>query len=431
MEDKKKKKKITAQALRGTQDILPEKQKYWGRICRALYAIAASYGFERIDTPIIESADVFLSSLWQSADAAKKNVYAFRSRGGEAIALRSEGRPGLVRAYIQHGMVNLPQPVKLYYVGPMFRYEHPQHGKYRQFHQFGFEIFGEEEAVADAQIIHIFYLLLRDLGLKNIQIRINSLGHASDQKKYRSVLLQYYRSNTQKICQQCRQRLKTNPFQLLRCQEEKCIQTRNEAPQIIDHLSPECHNHFKEVLEFLEELELPYLLDPYLTRDKDYYSKTVFKIIPEGSESGLKTFVAGGRCDRLIEGMGEKNISATGGAGGVERIIQAMEDANIRIESRTKPHVFLAQLGTLGKRKSLRLFEDLRKAGIPSSESLGKASIKSQLKIAERLGVSISLILGQKEALDGNIIIREMDSGVQETVPMTKVIFEIKRRLKR
>ncbi len=429
MSTEKKKKKQTFQTPRGTKDILPEEQKYWAKIRKVVPHLAESYGFERIDTPILEYAELFTRSIGTSTDIVSKEMYTLSTKGGDMLALRPENTAGIVRAYLQYGMVNLPQPVKLYYIGPMFRHEQPQHGRYRQFHQFGFEVIGEGDPVIDAQLIHLSHVLLRDLGLKNLQIKVNSIGDKIERRKYRGLLQQYYRSRVQKLCKNCKVRLKVNPLRLLDCKEEKCMQLKSEAPQIIDHLSRECHTHFKEVLEFLEELELPYLLDPYLVRGLDYYTRTVFEIIREGDERAQNTLLAGGRYDRLAEELGGKPTPGAGASGGIERIIQAMQHAEIRVEGRSRPQVFLTQLGDLGRRKSLRLFEELRKAGIFAAESLGKTSIKTQLKIANRLGVRFSLILGQKEALDGNVIVREMDSGIQETIPLTKVIAEVKKRL--
>ncbi|MBI4128813.1 MAG: histidine--tRNA ligase, partial [Parcubacteria group bacterium] len=301
----------------------------------------------------------------------------------------------------------------------------------RQHHQFGFEVIGEGDAVIDAQLIHLFTTILMELGLKNIQIAVNSIGDLPERRQYKSLLQQYYRSRITKLCQNCKRRLKKNPLRLLDCKEEKCMQVRADAPQLIDHLSEGCHNHFREVLEYLEELGLPYVLNPYLVRGFDYYTRTVFEIVREGDERAQNVLAGGGRYDRLVEMIGGRATPAVGGSSGIERLIQAMQDKGIKIEAKNQPAIFLAQLSALGRRKSLKLFDDLRKANIAVAESFGKASMKSQLKIADKLGVRFSLILGQKEALDGNVILREMDSGAQETIPLGKIISEIKKRLQR
>ncbi|MFH0852771.1 MAG: histidine--tRNA ligase [bacterium] len=431
-----RKKRKLLQAPRGTYDILPQDQIYWEKIRRVVRDLAEDYGFGRIDTPIIEDTDVFVKGTGQTTDIVEKQMYSFRSKGGDNLTLRPEGTPGVIRAYIENGLINLPHPVKLYYFGPMFRYEHPQAGRYRQFYQFGFETIGGQEPVLDVQIIQLFLHILRDLGLKKMEVHINSLGCPECRPSFRRALVDYYRSKKNRICPECQKRLKGNPLRLLDCKEEKCQPVRTGAPASLDYLCHQCHNHFKSVLEFLEELEVPYFLDNQLVRGLDYYTKTVFEVAPEPGQtpSGQEahqpiSLGAGGRYDGLVRTLGGKATPAVGMAAGVERIIHLMREQGVKVSIKSSPKVFLVQLGELGQRKSLKIFEELHNEEIYVAESLSKPSIKSQLKIADKLGAKFSLILGQQEALDGSVIIRDMESGVQETVPTAKVVFELKKRL--
>lgn len=433
------------QAPKGMHDILPDDQPYWEKIRRVLRERAQDYGFERIDTPLVEETELYERGTGSVTDIVEKELYSFRTKGGDSVSLRPEGTPGVIRAYLENGMASLSHPVKLYYFGPMFRYERPQAGRYRQHYQLGFETIGGQEPVLDVQIIQLFLNILSDLGIKNIQVQINSLGCPDCRPSFRRALIDYYRSKKQKICPDCQHRLKINPLRLLDCKEEKCQPIKAGAPMALDYLCKSCHDHFKIVLEFLDELEIPYFLNHQLVRGLDYYTKTVFEIWPESrsagpeqqkDEAGSETqnrgaLGGGGRYDGLAKQLGGKATPAVGLAAGAERIISFMKEQGIKGATRSNPKVFLVQLGEMGQKKSLKLFIELREAGIAVTESLSKPSIKSQLKIADKLGVIYSLILGQQEALDGTVIIRDMESGVQETVPRGKVVEEVKKRLSR
>ena len=413
-------------------DILPEEQKYFQRIYNVIENIAGFYDFKKIDTPILESAELFSRGIGLSTDIVGKQIFFLRTKGGDELALRPEGTAPIIRAYIEQGMFALPQPVKLWYFGPFFRYEHPQQGRFRQFWQFGFETMGEKGAVIDVQTIQIFHNILRELRLKNLTIELNTIGDSQCRPYYKKLLTSFFRSREFSLCSDCRRRLRENPLRILDCKEEKCHQLISQAPQIIDHLCEECHAHFKEVLEFFDEIELPYTLNPYLIRGLDYYTKTVFEIFAEGQEGrSLGALAGGGRYDVLGKLLGGKDVPATGGAAGIERIIAAMKSRNIKFQTATPAKVFLAQLGNLAKRKCLRLLEEFRNQKIPVAESFGRDSLKVQLSRANKIGAKYTLILGQKEALEGQILIRDMASGKQETVNLDKAVREIEKRLKK
>lgn len=433
------------QAPRGMHDVLPEDQPYWEKIRKVLKERSFDYGFERIDTPLVEDTELYIRGTGSTTDIVEKELYSFKTKGGDQLSLRPEGTPGVVRAYLENGMVNWPHPVKLCYFGPMFRYERPQAGRFRQHYQMGFETIGGQEPVLDVQIVQLFLHILRDLGIKNTEVQINSLGCPECRPAFRRALIEYYRNKKQRICPDCQRRLKTNPLRLLDCKEEKCQPVKAGAPMTLDYLCKACHDHFKTVLEFLDELEIPYFLNQQLVRGLDYYTKTVFEIWPgpnppPAGQSKIKETAeiksqgalgGGGRYDGLVKLLGGKATPAVGMAAGAERIIAFMKEQGLKGAARTSPKVFLVQLGEMGQKKSLKLFADLREAGIIVAESLSKPSIKSQLKIADRFGIGYVLILGQQEALDGTVIIRDMASGVQETVPGKRVVEEVKKRLAR
>jgi len=423
-------KKTKIQSLTGMHDILPEDQKYYKKIYDIVSDIACFYGFGKIDTPVLEDLELFSKGIGASTDVIKKEMYTLKTKGGDSLGLRPEWTTPIVRAYIQHGMQSLPQPLKLWYFGPCYRYERPQADRYRQFWQFGFEVFGEQSPVIDAQIIQIFHNILKELKLKDLMIEINSIGDSNCRPYYKKLLSNYLKSRESSLCVDCKRRIKENVLRVLDCKEEKCQPIKTEAPQILDHLCEECHSHFKEVLEFLDETGIPYTLNPYLVRGLDYYTKTVFEIFPE-SGNEAKALAGGGRYDKLVKLIGGKDVPACGAAAGIERIISLMKAQGIEGSKDLEIQIFLAQLGGLAKRKSLSLLEDFRKSKIRVGESFGRDSLKAQLNRADKLGAKLTLILGQKEALDGVVIIRNMKTGSQEIVKLDKAVSVVKAKLKK
>lgn len=421
---------LVLRTLRGMKDILPEDQPYWDQIRRTSERLSRDWGFFRIDTPLLEFSNLFARSIGEGTDIVEKEMYTFTTRGGDKVALRPELTAGNCRAYIQHGMNILPKPVKLFSSGPVYRYDRPQEGRYREHYQINFDAFGELDPILDAQVIQVAHRLIQSLGIKTFQIQVNSIGCADCRKDYRDLLISYLESKKNKLCQDCRSRMENNPLRVLDCKEDKCAQAVAGAPQSIDHLCEECRTHFRNLLEYLDELDLPYIINPRLVRGLDYYTKTVFEIW-SGSEEGKKNALGGGgRYDKLIKNMGGEDTPAIGFALGVERLILEMKRVQAKPYRAPKPRVFLAQLGSLAKKKSLRLFSELEKNGIMAAESFGRGSLKSQLKSASRLGVEITLILGQKETLDGTVIVKNMITGVQETVSVEKLVDIIKKKLK-
>lgn len=420
------------QTLRGMKDILPGEIKYWDFIKRKAENFAACYGYEFIETPILEETSLFMRAVGGETDIVSKEMFSFVDQGGEKICLRPEATASIARAYIQHGMINLPQPVKFFYFGPMFRYDRPQAGRLRLFHQFGFEVLGDAHPIVDAEIIFMTFNLLKELGLK-INVQINSIGCSRCRGLYKTKLINYYNERKRELCEDCKRRLIKNPLRLLDCKEEGCQSLKEGAPQIVDYLCDDCKNHFVRVLEYLDEVNVPYNLNPYLVRGLDYYNKTVFEFLPEetGSDSLLKADAlgGGGRYDNLVEILGGRSTPACGVALGAERIILKIKEQNVTVPSLPSPEIFIAQLGEQARKNVFGLIEDLRREGFIVAHNLSKEGLKKQLELANKLGVKYALILGQKEVLDETIIIRDMESGGQEIVAFKKIMQEMKKKL--
>lgn len=423
------------QAVKGMHDILPQDQGRWNLLRTVGESVFAAYGFERIDVPVVEETALFLRGVGQGTDIVEKQMYTFKTRGGDELTLRPEMTASVVRAYIEHGMQSLPQPIKLWYQGPVFRHETPQLGRYRQHWQLGAETVGEDSPTLDAEIIQALHAVWNQIGILDLLIHVNSIGDAACRPGYRKALTNYYRTRKEDLCKDCKRRLTVNPLRLLDCKEEGCRMLCEEAPQIVDYLCEACHRHFREVLELLDEAGLPYILDAHLVRGLDYYTRTVFEYFIEGADlAGMGAVGGGGRYDGLVELLGGKPTPAVGAVIGMDRTVEVMRRRDIsgsRPGETEAPRIFLAQLGDLGRKKSLKLFEELRRAGLPVAEALSKDSLKVQLRIANRLGVQWTLILGEKEAFDGFIIAREMSSGIQETIRLDAVVNEMKKRMRK
>lgn len=409
-------------------DVLPADQIWWDEMRRAGSESARFYNFNLIETPLLEQAELFERSVGAGTDIVEKEMFVLKTKGGDRLVLRPEGTASTVRAYLEHGLSHLPQPLKLWYSGPMFRHENPQAGRYREFHQTGFEILGGNiDALFDAQIVLVLHRFLAEAGLKQLITQVNSIGCKVCRPNYLKKLVNYYKDKTKKICEDCRNRLVTSPLRLLDCKKESCEPIKADAPSLLNHLCVSCNHHFKSMLEYLDEVGIIYALNPYLVRGLDYYSRTVFEIFAEGSPLAL---AAGGRYDYLVEMLGGQPTPAIGGAVGLERVIEVIKVANIKPSVKMRPTVYLVHLGDVAKRKSLKIIETFRSTGIQIKESLGKDALKNQLRSADREKAKLALILGQKEVYEESIIIRDLETGVQESVLISKVVEEVKKRLR-
>ncbi|TAK03262.1 histidine--tRNA ligase [Patescibacteria group bacterium] len=425
-----KKQKAPPELLRGFRDILPEEQGRFQAVRDAARAMADAYSFDRIDLPVLERTEVFLRPLGKSTDVVEKEMYTFEDPSGDSVSLRPEATASVCRAYINHGMLNLPQPVKLWYDGPMFRHDRPQAGRYRQFHSIGFEVLGVNEAIIDAQLIIIASQMFKDLGLE-ITVQINSIGTPESRASYLTELTSYFRPHRSKLSEDDKKRLQKNPLRLLDSKDPALLELLPGAPQVVDWLDEDSKNHFMKVLEFLDEMQVPYQLNPHLVRGFDYYTHTVFEIWLAGDagERAQNALGGGGRYDGLMDVLGGRPTPACGFGVGIERIVKAMGEKGINPELRPRAKVFFAQLGDAARRVGLKVFEEFRKAEIQVAEAFGKNALKAQLEAANKLGSAYTLILGQKEVLDGTIIIRDMESGAQEIVDVNKVVALVKKKL--
>jgi histidyl-tRNA synthetase len=419
------------QAPKGMHDVLPAEQPYWERVESVAKELARFYNFSRIDTPILENADLFRKTIGEETNLVEKEMYVLKTKGGDFLALRPEFTAANMRAYMEHGLSRTGQPQKLYNFGPVFRHERPQLGRLRQFSQIGFEIIGgQNDPVYDAQIILISTKLLDELKIKNTVLKINSIGCKVCRPLYKKQLQSFYKNYEKELCSDCERRLKSNPLRLLDCKNESCVKLRTKAPNILDKLCLTCSGHFRGVLEYLDELQISYGLDNQLVRGLDYYDKTVFEIFAEGAGSEVGALPAGGRYDYLMESLGGHLTPAVGVACGVERLIAVMKAREIKPPERSTRRVFLVHAGEAAKKKALKLAKDLENQGIPISEALAKDSLKAQLKSAGKEGTMIALILGQKEIYESSVIIRDMRTGLQESVSLDKIVEEIKKRWK-
>jgi histidyl-tRNA synthetase len=417
---------------RGTQDVLPTDQKYWEYVTEMAKNFLRGWHFQRIDTPIFEETSLFTRGVGEETDIVSKELFELKNKGkGSSYALRPEGTAAVVRAYIEHGLRSWPRPIKLFYVGPMFRYDRPQAGRFRQFHQFGVEVFGSPAAITDAQVIYVAHLLMAQLGLEDYVVLINTLGEPQERKGYYKLLRDHYRRNRQKLCRDCKERLTTSPLRLLDCKEEKCRQLATTAPRLLEHLSEASKQHFEQVLTALDSLGVPYEISHSLVRGLDYYTHTVFEIVPRATQEQTQqaSLVAGGRYNGLVKMLGGKDTPAVGWACGVERIIDRLKEEGVQLTITDQPQIFVAQLGEQAKIQALLIMKELRDADIPFAESMYRDGMQLQLKVADRLKVQWALIIGQKEVLDKTVILRNMESGMQEVVPREKVVEELQRRL--
>jgi histidyl-tRNA synthetase len=417
------------QCPKGTHDIMPDDHLYFTFIKKVVRHRCRESGFRRISTPMFEDIEVFTRSIGESTDIVEKEMFVFESKSGKKLALKPESTAGVVRAYLEHGMQQFPQPVMLYYIEPHFRYDRPQKGRYRQFHQFGFEVIGEADPALDAQVIYKAYKINQDLGIADrLTLQLNTIGCPECRKQFKEDLINYYTGKERSLCADCQNRLHKNPLRLLDCKEEDCQILASMAPKFENVIDKECKDHFDLVKEYLDELKVPYVVNTHLVRGLDYYTRTVFEFWSK-KEGAQNATGGGGRYDGLVELMGGQPTPAIGYAAGMERTIEYMQEAGIRPPNKDRIHVFVAQLGLVAKKKSLPLINELRERGINVIGSAGKDSIKSQMHVADRFKAQYSLIMGQIEVQEGTIILRDMDKGSQEVLPYEGIVDVVAKKI--
>ena len=414
---------------KGMRDLLNENYYGFQGFFEKAQEVAVYYGFKPIETPILEQEELIVGGIGEGTDIVDKEIYTLKTKGGDHLALRPEHTAPLMRAYIEHGMQTLPQPVMFYQYGPVFRHDKPQRGRYRQFWQFDLDVLGNEKSIMDALVIKTGMTILEEAGATNLTIDINSLGDKECRNGYIKELVSYYKKNINNLPTVDRERLKINPLRILDSKEEKTKEINVSAPDSISFLCPSCKKHFKEVLEYLEEMNIQYNINKNLVRRLSYYTRTVFEVYTESlEEGGLPIQVAsGGRYDYLARQIGgKKDVPAVGFSMGVDRIVESKWYKKLCPRILKKPKIYFIQLGAEAKLKSLNIIEILRKAHIPITQSLSKDSLGSQLSIAEKLGIPYAIIFGVKEALDNSVIVRNMSNRSQDTVKLPKLLEYLK-----
>jgi len=387
--------------------------------------ICQLYGYERIDVPAFEDTGLFSRSIGEETDIVQKEMYTFEDRGGNKITLRPEGTAPVCRAYLEHGMHNLPQPVKLYYIGSIFRYERPQAGRYRQHYQFGYEAIGDDDPALDAEVIDMAWQFFSSLDLRHLSLILNSIGCKQCRPGYLAALKSYYANYTHDLCSDCKTRLNRNPLRLLDCKKPVCQQIADSAPKSTDYLCPQCDEHFNRLKRYLGLLEIPFAVNHRLVRGLDYYTRTVFEVQPE-AEGAQSTLGGGGRYDDLIEELGGRPTPAIGFAAGIERIILNLKQQDVPIPAPPRPQVFIAYIGDDARDEAIKLAARLRKTGIGVIEAVGDKSLKAQLRQANTLGARYAVIIGDQEVKTGTVILRDMTTSEQKTVPSSQLEGELR-----
>jgi len=386
------------------------------------------YGYQPIETPVFEDAGLFVRSVGEETDIVAKEMYVFKDKSGSDLALRPEGTAPVLRAYIEHGMQNLPQPVKLYYLSSIFRYERPQAGRFRQHHQFGAEAIGDGDPALDAELIDMVWNFITGLGIDKISLFINSIGCPKCRPTYLKELKQYYSNQTDKVCDDCKARLVKNPLRLLDCKKDTCTPLIPQAPKSSQYLCRECGEHYDLLKKYLGLLATPYTENPILVRGFDYYTKTVFEIQPQEEKGAQAAIAGGGRYDGLIEALGGKPTPGIGFGSGMERIALNLKKQGVAIPPQDAPKVFVSYLGAAAKQKALSITGYLRKSGIAAIQSLSDRSMKAQLKQAGKSGASYAIIIGEDELQSNSIVLRDMAQGSQQSLPINEILAILKAK---
>ncbi len=406
-------------ALKGIQDILPPDIHIWQKVESTAREIFQRFGFHEIRIPIIESTDIFIRSIGETTDIVEKEMYTFPDKAGRSITMRPEGTAPAVRCYVEHHLYNLPSPQKFFYSGPMFRYERPQKGRFRQFYQIGVEAFGVLQPSMDAEIIAMLRNLLEGIGLKEVNFELNSIGCEKCRPDFRNALLDFFKNRLSDFCPDCQRRYELNPLRILDCKVDRCIELRQGAPLVTDHLCSECREHFDELIFRLQTLKIPYTLNPNLVRGLDYYTRTAFEVTSEHL-GAQKAVAAGGRYDRLVEEFGGPSTPAIGFALGMERIVTLLKEN--WTEEHPAPKVFIATIGREAEIEGFRIAEDIRAAGFWVEPNYGGASLKSQLRKADRIGAEFAFIIGENELKAGKVQWKNLKKSEQGEVEIKNIM---------
>ena len=400
---------------KGTKDVLPSQSHLWQFVEETARKTAELFSFKEIRTPVFEHTELFLRGVGDTTDIVTKEMYTFLDKGNRSITLKPEGTAGVARSFIENGMAGGVLPAKMYYLIPAFRYERPQAGRLREFHQFGVELYGASGAQADAEVIILADIFLKKLGLKQVKLQINSIGCKECRAAYHAALKEYFRPHLEEMCPDCNARFEKNPMRIIDCKDERCRKITAGAPRILDYLCPDCASHFDEVKTLLTEAGIAYEINPSIVRGLDYYSRTVFEFVT--SAAGAQgTVCGGGRYDSLLEQMGEKSVPAVGFAAGMERLLMVMEAENAPMPPISAPTCYFAGMDAPSRQKAFSLATELRKAGISCEVDLMNRSIKAQFKYADKVGANYVAVIGGNELLEGAAQVKNMKDSTSEKV---------------
>ncbi|WP_322795285.1 histidine--tRNA ligase [Tepidiforma sp.] len=418
------------QAPRGTQDVLPAMQPYWQAVLDAVRDVTRLHGFQRIDTPAFEYAGVFEKGSGDTTDIVEKEMYVFKDRGGETLALTPEGTPAIVRAYLEHGMGSWPQPVRLYTTHQMFRYDRPQKGRYRQHTQFDAEVLGSADPLVDADVIIMLWRLYERLGIRGVTVRLGSLDDLEPRRAYIERLKAYYRPHLAQLSEDSQRRFERNPLRLLDSKDERDLPFKEGAPKLIDQLSPAAREHHEAVQAALTAAGVRFVIDPLLVRGLDYYNRTVFEVVPDDDERAQGTIGGGGRYDGLVELLGGPPTPGIGFGTGIERIILELQKNGIVFEPGPLAEVFIVHRGEGSGPAAIALAAELRARGIATVIGEGARSFKAQLRSANAAGARLAIILGEDELREGAATLKDLaGDGAQETLPRGAVPAAVAARL--
>lgn len=408
---------MAIQRPKGTQDLLPGVVEQWQDLEEQIRKICKEYGYQEIRTPIFEATELFQRGVGETTDIVNKEMYTFFDKGDRSITLRPEGTASVCRAYVENKLHGGPQPVKLYYIGPMFRYERPQSGRFRQFHQFGVEVLGVDKPMVDAEVITLVWDLYSRLGLKGLEVHVNSVGCPSCRPEHKKKLQEFLAPRQEQLCKDCQSRFEKNPLRILDCKNPTCQEITQGAPTTLDTLCEECAEHFKELQSLLSAAEVVYKVNPRLVRGLDYYRKTAFEVLVEdiGAQSAI---CGGGRYDGLVQEVGGPPTPGIGFAMGMERVLAARKLAQGEQEGEGKDYLLLVALGDQAQREGFAIVSRLRKQGMPAGIDLLGRSLKAQLKAADRVQAHYAAILGEEELHKGIIILRDLRLGEQVELPL-------------
>jgi len=407
-------------SIRGTRDILPEEVNKWQYLEKVAREIFQKYGYEEVRTPIFEVTELFQRSIGEDTDIVTKEMYTFLDKKGRSLTLRPEGTAGIIRAVIENNLYRQKRTTRLYYLGPMYRYERPQKGRQREFYQIGAELIGPDNPASDIEIITLVWELFQVLGLKNLVLYLNSVGCPRCRAKYRESLKKYFKDKIKMMCIDCLNRYSLNPMRILDCKEKEDRIYINKSPKISDYLCQDCQEQFEKVKEYLHFLKIDYSLDPYMVRGLDYYTKAAFEIKYEGL-GAQDTLAAGGRYDQLVRDLGGPDLPAVGFALGVERVLEVIDREKISFPSSAQTDVYVATLGEEALKESIKLIRELRHENLKVLNDFNPGSLKAQLRQADKRKAKFALIIGEEELSGKKAIVRNMETGEQETVPFSEL----------